>query len=140
MYRFQLRVLAMTVTALLFGGALPGCIVGDIRDQMVAANENMLKTHELIEDANTRLDSIEQELEEVRRANDNLEEVRTLLAQLESINTSMGHLDSHLASLRNTIENIDSTIPFLSFSDKGDDEESEEDGESAPPDESGGEQ
>lgn len=89
--------------------SLSGCVVWDIHEQIVLTNE--------------RLTSLEAELDLVREANQllaegnaGLDEVHARLETMDSIDESLKELDGHLASLRATIDNIDSTIPFLRIS------------------------
>jgi prefoldin subunit 5 len=95
---------------------MPGCIVQDIHDQIALTN--------------AKLDQIDESFAKVQRANELLAELDTKLAALDSINANLGRVDTtlgtveadlkavseSLASLRATINNIDSTIPFLKFS------------------------
>lgn len=81
---------------------LPGCIIQDIRDDLRGVNE--------------RLDRVDTRLEELRVTNETLAQLENQLELLQSIDTSLKNLDVHLASLRETIGNIDSAIPFLKIS------------------------
>ncbi len=79
--------------------------------------------HEELTIVNGRLATVEQQLDEVKATNAGLLETNEQLVQLQdklktldSIDASLKGLDGHLASLRKTLDNIDSTIPFLSFS------------------------
>lgn len=81
--------------------ALPGCIVQDIHDQIALSNENLAQIKVQMSDIERRLEGVN-------------ERVDALQHRLDETNT-------HLESLRRTINNIDSTIPFLKLS--GDDEE-----------------
>ncbi|MFG0245774.1 MAG: hypothetical protein ACF8MF_06970 [Phycisphaerales bacterium JB052] len=97
---------------------MSGCVVWDINDGILASNDNLGR----IED---ELQSIDQGL---GSTNENLETVESRLAsmdaQLQSLQTQLDATNAHLASLRKTINNIDSTIPFLKLS--GDDEQEQE--------------
>ncbi|MEL6328695.1 MAG: hypothetical protein AAFR38_03455 [Planctomycetota bacterium] len=84
---------------------LPGCVFGDIRDQLVQVNANM----ERLDDRVVGLEETVIELNQERLA---------ALDRLESIEVSLADIDDHLASLRRTISNIDSTIPFLEIADE----------------------
>jgi prefoldin subunit 5 len=123
-------VLKQTIGLLFCIFLLPGCIVNDIYDQL--------------ESANGKLERVEVALAEIERTNSELAQLQVRLVTLEkiqSIDTSLASiegqlgpisedltkLDGHLASLRKTISNIDSTIPFLKLS--GDDEEGDEAGD-----------
>lgn len=90
-------------------GALPGCIIWDI-------HEDLKTTNEMVASVDSRLDQVEV-------TNEHLSLMQERLEVLESIDASLKKLDVHLASLRTTINNIDSTIPFLSISGDSDDEE-----------------
>lgn len=113
---------------------LTGCVVGEIRDEMKAANANLEPLKSQIATGNEMLSLLAKRVEQVEHANalleegneqlrlvaDQLEVMESIQASLTSIDTSLKHLDDHLASLRSTIDNIDSTIPFLKIS--GDEE------------------
>lgn len=116
-------------------GVLPGCVFGDIRDQLA--------------DTNARLDRVQAGLVEIERTNSELEGLRerlTALDRLESIDGSLQgideHLvtvegslrdiDAHLASLRDTIHRIDEAIPFVEISGREPDESREEQPDDRP--------
>lgn len=90
------------VTPLLLAANLPGCIVYDIRDNLVAINQS--------------LDVIQEDLKEVQKTNEQLVGLDNRLVILDGMGDSLQRLDEHLLSLRKTIANIDSTIPFLKLS------------------------
>lgn len=100
---------------------LPGCIVSEIRDQMVAANESL----DRVELALERIDATNARLKEVETKLKALETMESINGSLVSIDGTLHKLDDHLASLRRTIDNIDSTIPFLSISGDSEEEEAE---------------
>lgn len=89
---------------------LPGCIVQDINDQIVLSNENLTGIGD-------RLGAIDSSLTQVGGTLSSMDE------QLSALQTQLDATNAHLASLRKTINNIDSTIPFLKLS--GDDEEAQ---------------
>ena len=96
-----------------------GCVVREIRDEMVVSNQSISDTNELlrgiredIDKTNAILDSLGQRLDR------NMQQ----LEKLNTIDVSLTAIDAHLASLRKTLENIDSTIPLLSFADSSEDE------------------
>ncbi|MEA5615403.1 hypothetical protein [Nodularia spumigena] len=108
--------------------AMPGCIVEEIRDEIGTSNERLEainRTIEQIERTNTLLTNVEKSLTSIdtrlESIDQNLGSVDTRLTALQVI---LDAVSEHLASLRKTINNIDSTIPFLKFS--GDDEEDKE--------------
>jgi septal ring factor EnvC (AmiA/AmiB activator) len=110
--------------------ALPGCVVWDINDGIIASNGNLGQIE-------SGLNEIGDELGET---NTNLQSVEARLTsmdeQLKALQTQLDSTNKHLESLRKTINNIDSTIPFLKLS--GDDEEEQEaleNGESPTPSE-----
>jgi len=112
------RRLATAAIALPLALSAGGCVVDEINEGIAASNENVRQTNQDLEvvtgrmaEINTRLDGINAELDEINGQ----------LAILTSIDASLKKLDVHLASLRKTINNIDSTIPFLKLS--GDDED-----------------
>lgn len=105
--------------------SMPGCVVWDIMNGIEASNANL-------ERIQTQLDAIDRDMD---RVNTNLEQVEARLnpmgetlasmdTQLKDLQTRLEKTNGHLESLRKTINNIDSTIPFLKLS--GDDEEEQE--------------
>lgn len=100
-HRHVCRVLTMGLLAAAMIAGSSGCVVHDIRDGIAVTNEQLTAV-------DARLAAVEQQLQ-----------------TLQSIDTSLSHLDAHLASLRKTIDNIDSTIPFLSISADSEDEEAD---------------
>ena len=109
---------AAAAIALPLALAMSGCVVDEINEGIATSNENVRQTNQDLDvvtgrmaEINTRLDGINAELDEINGQ----------LAILTSIDASLKKLDVHLASLRKTINNIDSTIPFLRLS--GDDED-----------------
>ncbi len=122
---------------------LPGCIVQDIHDQIALSNQKLTQIDESfakVERANELLEKLETQLDStLGPIDENMSKIRERLAsidaKLEAMDGNMTTMDerieavkgdlqavsAHLASLRKTINNIDSTIPFLKFS--GDDEE-----------------
>lgn len=111
---------------------LPGCIVGEIRDELKNANsqltdvqtslakldqtnEQIARTNEELIRTSQLIDDVQQGLGRIDETNSSLTNVDQRLSLLNSINTSLTHLDAHLASLRKTISSLDDSIPFLSF-------------------------
>ena len=116
----------MLLWAVLASAMLPGCIVQDIHDRMeetslamAEANRNLETVSEQLAEANRVLDS---RLAQIELTNEHLNATRERLQILESIDGSLKALDLHLASLRRTLDNIDSTIPFLNLADPAEDE------------------
>jgi hypothetical protein len=112
-----MRVLAMAMGA---AGVLPGCVAWQIRDEVRAANaqlvevqDTIVRTNERLEQTNTLIGSVEQGLGRIDSTNTSLAALEQQLALLNSINTSLAQLDLHMASLRRTIGRFDSVIPFL---------------------------
>ena len=98
-----------------------------VRDQLDAVN----RTNDLLLDLQFGLGTGSKGDTEV------IEKRKSVLDTLNTIDTSLGKLDHHLASLRRTLENIDSTIPFIGFADPADEEEEgvlEGEGAETPPD------
>lgn len=136
--KYQLACLIIS-TALF----LPGCIVRDIHDQIALSNQKLTQIDESfakVERANELLERLEAQLDAtLGPIDENMSKIRERLAsidaKLEAMDSNMVSMDErmvavqadleavsgHLASLRKTINNIDSTIPFLKIS--GDDEE-----------------
>ncbi len=107
------RLAAMLSLSLL---VLPstGCIAWEIRDQLRLVNESL-------DDVKVQLGTVNDGLAKLERTNTLLSDLDIKLTSLETTNASLSSVDGHLASLRKTLNNIDSTIPFLSLS--GDDED-----------------
>lgn len=99
-----MNIKEMTVRFSALLGALlmmPGCIAWQIRDELRRTNDT--------------LEHIQHQLDEVDSKMDYVDTTNQILTDMQE--TSLKHLDEHLASLRKTISNIDSTIPFLKISD-----------------------
>jgi uncharacterized phage infection (PIP) family protein YhgE len=124
-------VLTLSLAALI---TLPGCIVGEIRDGLNLANENMVNINESInrvelhlgEIQETQLAELQIKLERIKTIDESLVDIDEGLG---TVKVSLQRLDEHLTSLRKTLQNIDKTIPFLSLAD---DEEVTDAPESAP--------
>lgn len=119
----------LAVFMLLFGASsLPGCIVQDIHDQLEASNAELARinrTIEQLERTNTLLTSIEVRLSSIDERLVSVDErLGSVDERLATLRVLLDAVSEHLASLRRTINNIDSTIPFLKFS--GDDAEAKE--------------
>ncbi|MCA9310067.1 MAG: hypothetical protein KDA21_02615 [Phycisphaerales bacterium] len=115
-----LRRVVVLAAASLALSTLPGCIVWEIRDQITEANgaidqanQAIAQSNAGIEHANATLDRLDEQLAALRETNLLLQGLREDLKVLGPIDSSLKRLDGHLASLRKTIDNIDSTIPFL---------------------------
>lgn len=106
-----LAVLALLVMAL----PMTGCLAYEIRDELRQVNASL-------DDVKIKLNSVNDGLAKLERTNTLLSNLDIKLTALESTNASLSSIDAHLASLRKTLNNIDSTIPFLKVS--GDDKES----------------
>ncbi|MEO0511389.1 MAG: hypothetical protein AAF108_00625 [Planctomycetota bacterium] len=111
-----MKIRALLATALLTP-ALGGCVVWDIKDNLVSINEKLGEIDE-------RLVQLESDLEPLPEL--------TKLAELEAINESIDPIEKHLASLRKTIASIDSTVPFLNFTDDTEESVEEESAEGEP--------
>ncbi len=96
---------------------LPGCIVGEIRDNLVLANESLARVevqlHE-VNETNAHLVELQDSLRQLATIDLSLQNVD---GELDGIAESLKRLDDHLVSLRKTLRSIDSTIPFLKISD-----------------------
>lgn len=107
------------IVCLLLTCVLPGCVIGDIRDELGTANRQLTDLDSAVSDLDKiRLANLEEQLVILKAIDDNLTAINERLFTVEG---SLVVTNDHLASLRRTINNIDSTIPFLSLS--GDDEE-----------------
>lgn len=123
------RPLLLSVSLAVAAVTMPGCIVEDIRDQMVLINEQMTQI-------DAHLVAVDRRLEKLDTIDTSLESIDTSLTtvdqELDGIAVTLTALDKHLASLRRTLSNIDSTIPFLKLSDDEEVEDTPEaDGEGA---------
>ncbi|MEM8835362.1 MAG: hypothetical protein AAGD00_06035 [Planctomycetota bacterium] len=111
---------------------LGGCVFDDIYDQMIVTEEAIQRVEGGLTDVqaiNTRITENQEQtnalLESIDgtlvRVNENLDQITPLLESvdedLEPIKVSLTAIDEHLASLRKTLQSLDSTIPFLQFSD-----------------------
>lgn len=93
---------------------LSGCLAWEIRDELRAVNASL-------DDVKVKLNSVNDGLLRLERTNTTLANLDMKLEAMETTNASLSSVDAHLASLRRTLNNIDSTIPFLKVS--GDDKE-----------------
>ncbi|NRA57474.1 MAG: hypothetical protein HRU13_05080 [Phycisphaerales bacterium] len=109
------RRLAATLSLTLLAITSTGCIAWEIRDEMRQINASM-------EDVKVQLGTVNDGLTKLERTNTILSDLDMKLTSLETINSSLSSVDAHLASLRKTLNNIDSTIPFLSLSGDEEDE------------------
>lgn len=98
--------------------SMPGCIIWDAYDQVELANQQLGQINRNLEEIDANLAQIDAKLATI---DENLETVDASLAEIKPM---LATIDEHLASLRTTINNIDSTIPFLGLS--GDSEEDQE--------------
>lgn len=96
---------------------MPGCIVDEIRTNIVRVNDQMDTISNQLDELLGKLGS----LDRLQGIDDSLASVERDLGEVEQ---SLAATNEHLLSLRNTINNIDSTIPFLKLS--GDDDETKE--------------
>ncbi|MEO1129828.1 MAG: hypothetical protein AAFX05_09010 [Planctomycetota bacterium] len=112
----------MIITLSLAAIAMPGCIANEIRDGLNLANENMVNINESINRVELQLSNIQEtqlaelqiKLEKISTIDQSIADVNE---DLDGVQISLTRLDEHLASLRKTLQNIDSTIPFLSLAD-----------------------
>ena len=122
------------------GASAPGCIVSEIRDELVTINANMKVTQDILLDASATLHVVQGQLDQVQRTNDLLVQLQaglgteeiastktqnrtSIISTMEGIDVSLAKMDEHLSALRKTIANIDNTIPFLKFAADDEDEE-----------------
>ncbi len=95
--------------------SMPGCIIWDAYEQLELANQQLGEINSNLTEIDGNLQQIDAKLATID-AN-----LNTVDASLAEIQPMLVQIDEHLASLRKTINNIDSTIPFLKLS--GDDDE-----------------
>lgn len=125
--------------ALILAAALtmPGCIIWDAYDQLELANQQLGDINTNLEEIDANLVTIDAKLATIdaklATIDENLDTVDTSLSKIQPM---LVQIDGHLASLRKTINNIDSTIPFLKLSGDDDEEkdalETGEDGQPVP--------
>ena len=113
---------------------LPGCVLQDIHDELVATRAGVERLEELapaLKQSTAALDRSNIELERLygetveahgslklvlaglERSNDQLEEAVRQARHLDPLMVSLKSLDESLAAMRKTIENIDKAIPLL---------------------------
>jgi prefoldin subunit 5 len=110
--------------------ALPGCIVGEIRDELKHANAqlsavqeslgkldttntSLAKTNNELGETNQLIDRVHGGLGRIDKTNESLDTLEQQLKILRGIETSLTRLDNHLGGLRGTINKLDGVIPFL---------------------------
>ncbi len=98
--------------------SIPGCIIWDAYDQLELANQQLGEINANLAEIDGNLEQIDTKLATIDA---NLDTVDASLAEIKPM---LATIDEHLASLRKTINNIDSTIPFLGLS--GDDDEEQD--------------
>jgi len=119
--RFR-RPLGLAFGASLLLASLPGCIVWEIRDELVAVNEGLGQVqHRLdaVDQTNIKLDHLQAQLEDLQAQ---LKVLDSINASLASVDTTLKSLDRTLASVLNLVRQIDGAIPFLRFTDDEEDE------------------
>jgi septal ring factor EnvC (AmiA/AmiB activator) len=84
-----------------------GCVIRDIRDELITSNASLEQTSLELRQSNDRLKSIDAHLESIDHQ----------LAAIQSLDTSLRALEEHLLSLRKTLENVDARIPFVTFAE-----------------------
>lgn len=113
-----MRYLAPIGLVLAAAFTMPGCIIWDAYDQLELANKQLGEINANLAEIDGNLEQIDTKLATIDA---NLDTVDTSLSEIKPM---LAKIDEHLASLRKTINNIDSTIPFLKLS--GDDEEEQD--------------
>ncbi len=110
--------------------ALPGCIVGEIRDSLKTANDQLVcvqfamdeanhglaQANDLLEKTNHRLDSVEQGLTRLDRTNTLIDNVEQGLGRIDSTNNRLGDLERQLAlleSIENSLARLDQHLAGL---------------------------
>lgn len=136
------KVLFFTLLVL-SGATLPGCIVQEIRDELVSANTQLAgvqeklgqleatnatleatkaelaTTNALIKNVSGGLTEIDTGLNRIDSTNTSLTTLEKQLTTLDSMNRSMVRLDGHLSSLRTTITKLDTALPFFDLGGTG---------------------
>lgn len=116
MKRMSINRLSGVAGLVLALGTMPGCIVQDIHDEIAKTNASIVRVEGDMARTNTAINEVQEKLSAIELTNQKLDQTREALAVLESIDKSLKRLDEHLASLRATINNIDSVIPLLGIS------------------------
>jgi len=118
-----IRIGSASLLSVTLAAMLPGCIVQDIHDQIALSNEKLQQideSFEKVERANAALAKLDVQLERLKTLDTIDTNLDLMNAQIGTLQADLSAVSEHLASLRQTINNIDSTIPFLKFS--GDEE------------------
>ncbi|MBL8747264.1 MAG: hypothetical protein JNK58_13025 [Phycisphaerae bacterium] len=105
---------------LVLGATMGGCVFREIRDEIRTSNAQLrgvegelTSTNAAIGRTNEVLKDVETGLGRLDATNVSLSDMQERLSLLRSIEESLRRMDVHLASLRKTISQIDSMIPFV---------------------------
>lgn len=131
------KSLATLLSAMLVLQLLPGCIVGEIRDNLKQVNSQLAQVNSDINATRTQIESVNARLTgmhaDLGSTNTKLIDVQSGLSRVDTTNLSLGTLDGqltsmqgsltsidgHLGGLRKTIGAIDGMIPFLDLESGG---------------------
>ena len=102
--------LIAALSIVILASQLSGCLAYEVRNELRQVNASL-------DDVKVQLGTVNDGLLKLERTNTLLSDLDMKLASLETTNASLSSIDAHLASLRRTLNNIDSTIPFLKVSD-----------------------
>lgn len=103
--------------------AVPGCVITDLKDGVVSANENLAESNALLASIDAHLASIDDQMESLEGRLTSVDE------QLSGTKVQLDAIEEHLTSFRKTINKIDGMLPFVKISgdDARDEAELEED-------------
>ena len=129
------RTISTLLLASIPMATLPGCIVWDINDGILASNDNLGRIEDELSAIDEHLSVVNENMSTIDNQMTSMGSTLTSMdLQLKNLQTQLAATNKNLESLRKTINNIDNTIPFLKLS--GDDEEEQEaleNGESSLP-------
>lgn len=111
---------------LAIGTGQSGCVVNDIRDELVRVNTSLDSVEGGLETVRTEIRDVGAELQATNQKlaaldarlgtiDAGLDRTNTRLDGLDNIEDSLGSLDGHLAKIRSLIDGLDRSIPFLNF-------------------------
>jgi len=100
---------------------LPGCVFRDIDNRIAATGASIDRAHAelgLVKAEVARVaDVLDNRLAAINQTNQHLAAMRQDTATMAAIQASLRAIQDHLASFRQTIENVDNAIPLLDVAD-----------------------
>ncbi|MFN0011450.1 MAG: hypothetical protein ACKVS8_07380 [Phycisphaerales bacterium] len=124
----RVRILALLAPL----AVLPGCVLDDIHDELATTNQAIGRVEDRLGVTDANIQAVQEKMIAVDGANQRLDDtiarlqmLQSIHTTLESIDASLRKLDDHLASVRKTINTIDSSIPFMKLSGDSDADKAE---------------